>query len=148
MLLFWPLRGCLLCTLRLCCCSVLPWKSVRSVCCLADMRHRQSGVTWPVCCFVSIDSFTSHGLLGLCVAWLILLLFPTSLLTKILALLLLHLLRSYRCCIHEQIWTRTCYFMYTLHVVMHAVPNVIMLFYLFHRLTCTKLRGLGPDAIS
>ena len=75
---------------------------------------------------------------------IIIIFFPTSLLTKIPSCSVApSLLCGYRCCICEQMLTRTCYFMYASQVVMHAVPNVIMLFHLFHRLTCTKLCGLG-----
>ena len=69
--LFLPVGGCPVCVMH--CCYVyvallasqgllglyaaaVPlchWKSGRSVCCLADMRRRQSGATWSVCCFVA-----------------------------------------------------------------------------------------------
>ena len=52
-LLYVTLPGCLVCMMLVCCCSVLPLEVSQSVCCLADMQCRQSGVTWPVWCFLS-----------------------------------------------------------------------------------------------
>ena len=58
------------------------WKSLSRYAALLICDVASRGLLGP-CGAFSLDSFTSCGLFGLCVAWLILPLFPISLLTKI-----------------------------------------------------------------